>query len=86
MSQLSYDIAEFVVNNRDEIIHYLNEETDHLKYAERLFDSSPEIYDEMLANFRKSKLTHYLLNHFNENVESISAIVDDQFINKILYS
>lgn len=84
MSQLKYDITEFVLNNRDEILHFLNEEMDHLKFAERLFDSCPELYDELIQGYRKRELTHFLADHFNEPFDSISLIIDDEFIKMTL--
>jgi hypothetical protein len=84
MSQLKYDLAEFVISNRDEIVHYLNEETDHLKYAERLFEKFPEVYDELLNKHRMSKLCHYLAKHFHEPMDNICLIVDPEFIKMTL--
>lgn len=85
MSQLKYDIAEFMVNNRDEIITHLQDEMSHLSFIERIFDNAPEVYDELHNNHRKSKLTHYLANHFPNSFEEISLILDDEFIKMTLH-
>lgn len=84
-NQLQIDIAEFVIGNRDEIVHYLNEESDHLKYAERLFQSFPDMYDDMVDNFRLSKLRHYVSKHFQEPMDSICLIVDPEFVKLTLH-
>lgn len=84
MSQLKFDLAEFVITNRDEIVHFLNEEMEHLKHAERLFDNYPEMYDELIQNWRRSKLAHYLASHYKEPFDNIYLIVDSDFVKMTL--
>lgn len=84
MSQMEYDLAEFVVSNRDVILEYLNQETEHLSVCEEEFDDCPEIYDELLDSFRIKLLIQYLGNYFSD-IDTIHLIVDREFIKMTLY-
>lgn len=80
-SQLKYDLAEFLINNKEEVQKFLKERTEHLSYVERVFDNAPEVYDELLYNHRRSALLHYLYDHFPGSFEEIHLILDKEFIN-----
>lgn len=78
--QIKYDIAEFLINNKDEVNHWINEQTSHLGYCERIFSNYPEMFDELLENARQTKLKELIQNHFSLDSEQISLILDEEFV------
>lgn len=78
--QLTYDVAEFVVCNRNEINHFLNEEAINLGYCENLFKDFPEMYDELLFKFKEHKLKEFLYETLELNPEEINLIVNKEFV------
>lgn len=78
--QLSYDIAEFVINNRDELRHSVNEDVAHLSHCERIFSSYPELFDELLEKARKDSLRTLLQDHFPEADNEIIRIAMDNLL------
>lgn len=79
-NQLEYDITEYVLNNRQEINEWLISETSHLDYCERIFDSIPEMYDELLLKARRDKLKEFLVGKFEANAEDLASVVTDNFV------
>ncbi len=86
IGQLQYDIAEFVINNKDEILHYINQETSHLSYCEVIFSSYPEMYSDLLEKARRDKLRELVGQHFPATPETLSLIIDQSFVNITLES
>ena len=85
-TQLEIDIAEFVINNRDEILHTINHNTGHLSASELLFQDFPQMYDDLVAKARLETLKEIVLQHFNTNNEILSLIITNNFVKITLES
>jgi len=80
VSQLQYDVTEFVFLNKEDINAMLNEDSTSIAISEQLFKDYPEMYDNLLNDFRKSLLKNFLIAILHIDSESLSIIVDDNFM------
>jgi hypothetical protein len=80
MSQLKYDIAEFIINNRDEIKDHITDQLSmHYDYSS-LFQEYPEMYEEILKERFRNLLLSFLVSELNLDYESLILILDDEFV------
>lgn len=82
MTQLEYDVTEYVVLNREEIRNLLAKELSYLHTYSSLFSQSPDIYHDYYKKVFLSKLTEHMITSFNSNYEDISQIIDIDFANR----
>ena len=80
MSQIQYDITEFVIKNKDEIKNYLDNETSHVLFLEASFKEAPEMFEEIYQTHKARLLRYYLSNYFPDDYEQISLIIDKNFV------
>lgn len=79
MSQLEIDITEFILNNKLEIIQHIDNEVDHFKTCQRIFNNYPEIYEELLDKKKLQALQMFINDHFPQNIDNIYLIIDENF-------
>lgn len=79
MSQLEYDITEFVINNLETIREHVNSNFPNLE----CFKDDVVLIHEIKLNIKTSELITYLSNYF-EDIETILLICTPDFVNLYL--
>lgn len=80
MSQLKYDVAEFIINNRDEIKDHITDQLSMYHDHSSLFQEYPEMYEEILKETVTKILLSFLISELNYDFESLILIVDEEFV------
>lgn len=84
INQIRYDVLSFALNNRVEILNTINDQTSHLNVCARIFDSYPEMFDDLVSKSRRDKLKDLIQAHFNLDRETVDIIADKDFVTLIL--
>lgn len=78
---MEYDIVEFLINNKADINVYLDAELHPTYLASRIFDSAPDLQQEIIEEKRRSILIRYLLEQFPEmNYLNIVLTLPDNYV------
>lgn len=84
MNQFEYDIAEWIVNNREEIKDFLNASCEQFNSNRILYKEAPWVFEEFLQDYKRSKLIHYVAEHFPNQFDNIYLLITPDFVNIIL--
>lgn len=84
MSQVNYDLIEFIVLNRDELKTLLTKEVEHLMICSHVFVGNRDIFNELLLNKKINVLRQYIKEHFPEtDYENIYLTINKDCVNII---
>lgn len=84
MNQTEYDLTEFVLINKSEILSHLQKELEPFSHAERLFQNSPLILRDFYTTHKLRILREYLYNNYSIDSEELLLIIDAKFLTLIL--
>lgn len=81
MSQAEYDIAEFLVQNKEELNDFLKEVMQPFVIASRIFDNSPDLQTEFLNKKKLSYIIDFVVQNYTPaNYETISLSINEETV------
>lgn len=75
----SEDVLNWCIDNYDYIDTSISLDLQGLYIAARIFDKSPDLYDELVDKARLTKLRELLTIHLNLTPEEILVTIDQEF-------
>lgn len=80
MSQLQFDITEFLLKNKTLIYVSLTIELEEFHKITKCFKDYPELYNDLKNEFQLKWLKRYLCDELNLHYEEICLNLDDEFV------
>lgn len=84
MTQQTYDVVKFLVENKKELLVLAEDNVKDIKKFQSLFDTNPKIYEEFYMEALQRWLIFHLIPIFNSDFEQLSDIITTSLI-RILY-
>lgn len=73
-------IYDWCITNNVYLEDYITNELKHLEITERLFENSPELFQDILNKAKLYKLRELLVQHLNITPEEILVTIDEEFV------
>lgn len=77
---LNYNIAEFILNNKNEITSYINDEVNSVDHYFQIFNKTPDLKKNVMNYARLCALRDYLSNHLPLSPEDLMTEIDEELV------
>lgn len=84
MNQIQYDILEFTINNKAELLKEINNSSQAYSKYKNLFDNLPELFENLLIDYKLRILRTLVFEHFNCDFNDVCDAIHENNIEMIL--